>query len=51
MPREDLFTKMLQKKDITIYVERKETQIAGKLIGFWDVLLGDIRVKETKSIE
>ena len=35
------------KKDITVYVERKETQIAGRLIGFWDVLLGDIRVKET----
>lgn len=36
------------KKDITVYVKRKETQIAGKLIGFWDVLLGDIRVKETR---
>ncbi|GAB4325661.1 MAG: hypothetical protein Kow00127_18380 [Bacteroidales bacterium] len=35
------------KKDITVYVKRKETQIAGKLIGFWDVMLGDIRVKET----
>ncbi|MDB4303330.1 hypothetical protein N9934_00880 [Desulfosarcina sp.] len=35
------------KKDITVFVKRKETQIAGKLIGFWDVLLGDIRVKET----
>ena len=35
------------KKDITVYVKRKETQIGGKLIGFWDVLLGDIRVKET----
>ncbi|MCD4694960.1 MAG: hypothetical protein K8S16_01870, partial [Bacteroidales bacterium] len=30
------------KKDITVYVKRKKTQIAGKLIGFWDVLLGDI---------
>jgi hypothetical protein len=28
-------------------VKRKETQIGGRLIGFWDVLLGDIRVKET----
>jgi len=37
------------KKDITVYVKRKETQIAGKLIGFWDVLLGDIRVKETRK--
>ena len=36
------------KKDITVYVKRKETQIAGKVIGFWDVLLGDIRVKETQ---
>lgn len=35
------------KKDITIYVERKKTQIAGKIIEFWDVLLGDIRVSET----
>ena len=35
------------KKDITIYVERKQTQIGGRLIGFWDVLLGDIRVTET----
>lgn len=35
------------KKDITIYVKRKETQIGGRLIGFWDVLLGDMRVKET----
>ena len=39
------------KKDITVYVKRKETQIAGKIIGFWDVLLGDIRVKETKQGE
>jgi len=37
------------KKDITVYVKRKETQIGGKLIGFWDVLLGDIRVKETSK--
>ncbi|HLO90416.1 MAG TPA: hypothetical protein VK172_04555 [Lentimicrobium sp.] len=36
------------KKDITVYVERKSTQIAGRIIGFWDVLLGDIRVSETK---
>jgi hypothetical protein len=35
------------KKDITVYVKRKETQIGGRIIGFWDVLLGDIRVKET----
>ncbi|MDP3462967.1 MAG: hypothetical protein Q8S18_09285, partial [Bacteroidales bacterium] len=37
------------KKDITVYVKRKETQIGGRIIGFWDVLLGDIRVKETSS--
>lgn len=37
----------ITKKDITVYVKRKETQIGGRLIGFWDVLLGDIRVKET----
>jgi hypothetical protein len=37
------------KKDITVYVKRKETQIGGRLIGFWDVLLGDIRVKETRK--
>jgi len=35
------------KKDITVYVRRKETQIGGRTIGFWDVLLGDMRVKET----
>ncbi len=35
------------KKDITIYVERKKTQIQGKIVEFWDVLLGDIRVTET----
>jgi hypothetical protein len=37
------------KKDITVYVKRKETQIGGRLIGFWDVLLGDMRVKETQK--
>ena len=45
--KEGLVYKDVTKKDITVYVERKETQIAGRLIGFWDVLLGDIRVKET----
>lgn len=35
------------KKDITVFVKRKETQIGGRIIGFWDVLLGDMRVKET----
>lgn len=37
------------KKDITVYVERKSQQISGRLINFWDVLLGDIRVKETTA--
>jgi hypothetical protein len=37
------------KKDITVYVERKQTQISGRTIGFWDVLLGDVRVAETKK--
>lgn len=35
------------KKDITIYVARKKTQIEGRIVEFWDVLLGDIRVTET----
>jgi hypothetical protein len=35
------------KKDITIYVDRKKTQIAGRTVEFWDVMLGDIRVTET----
>jgi hypothetical protein len=42
-----LVYKDVTKKDITVYVERKQTQIGGKLVGFWDVLLGDIRVVET----
>ncbi len=37
------------KKDITVYVKRKQTQIQGRMIGFWDVLLGDVRVKETSK--
>lgn len=36
------------KKDITVYVQKKQTQISGRLIDFWDVLLGDIRVSETE---
>jgi len=39
------------KKDITIYVEKKQTQIAGRTIEFWDVMLGDIRVTETSAWE
>ena len=37
------------KKDITIYVEKKQTQIAGRTIEFWDVMLGDVRVTETSK--
>ena len=37
------------KKDITIYVEKKQTQISGRTIEFWDVMLGDIRVTETTT--
>ncbi|HEX5168403.1 MAG TPA: hypothetical protein VFW11_04475 [Cyclobacteriaceae bacterium] len=37
------------KKDITIYVERKKTQISGRIVEFWDVMLGDIRVTETSA--
>ena len=43
----NLVYKDTTKKDITVYVKRKETQIGGRTIGFWDVLLGDMRVKET----
>ena len=45
---EGLKYKDTTKKDITVYVKRKQTQINGRLIGFWDVMLGDIRVTETK---
>jgi hypothetical protein len=44
---EGLTYKDTTKKDITIYVEKKKTQIRGRIIEFWDVLLGDIRVTET----
>ena len=37
------------KKDITIFVQKKETQIGGRTIDFWDVLLGDISVVETTT--
>ncbi len=47
--KEGLVYKDITKKDITVYVERKQTQIDGIPVGFWDVLLGDIRVKETKK--
>lgn len=47
--KEGLVYKDTTKKDITIFVERKLTQINGRTIGFWDVLLGDIRVKETSK--
>ena len=41
--------KDVTKKDITIYVERKKTQIEGRLVEFWDVLVGDIRVTESSA--
>lgn len=47
--KEGMVYKDTTKKDITIYVERKQQQINGRMIGFWDVLLGDIRVKETSK--
>lgn len=37
------------KKDITVYIERKQIQIGGKLVEFWDVLLGDVKVTETSA--
>lgn len=46
---DELSYKDTTKKDITIYVERKKTQIQGREIAFWDVLLGDIRVTETSA--
>lgn len=46
---EGLQYKDTTKKDITVYVEKKQTQIGGRLIDFWDVLLGDVRVSETRS--
>ena len=45
--KEGMTYKDTTKKDITIYVEKKQTQIRGRIIDFWDVLLGDIRVTET----
>ena len=35
------------KKDITIFVKKKEIVVAGDMVDFWDVLLGDIMVSET----
>jgi hypothetical protein len=37
------------KKDITVYIERKQIQIGGRLVEFWDVLLGDVKVTETTA--
>lgn len=37
------------KKDIIIIVEKKQTQISGRTIEFWDVMLGDVRVTETST--
>jgi hypothetical protein len=38
-----------QSDDGLKYKERKKTQIQGRTIEFWDVLLGDIRVSETSA--
>jgi hypothetical protein len=46
---DEMVYKDTTKKDITIYVEKKQTQIAGKVIEFWDVMLGDIKVTETTA--
>lgn len=46
---DEMIYKDTTKKDITIYVEKKKTQIQGKEIEFWDVLLGDIKVTETTA--
>ncbi len=35
------------KKDITIFVKKKEIVVSGDKVDFWDVLLGDIMVSET----
>lgn len=45
----DVIYKDKTKKDITIYVERRQRQVNGRNIGFWDVILGDIRVTETAA--
>ncbi len=37
-------------KDVTVYVEGKKTQISGRIIDFWDVLLGDVKVAETSDL-
>lgn len=46
---ENLIYSDVTKKDVTIYVERKHTQIDGESIDFWDVILGDMKVTETKN--
>lgn len=46
---DNLVYKDITKKDITVFVERKQMQVGGDLIDFWDVLLGDIVVSETNS--
>lgn len=46
---DNLVYKDITKKDITVFVEQKQMQVAGDYIKFWDVLLGDIVVSETES--
>jgi hypothetical protein len=45
---ENIVYKDITKKDITVYIKKKQTQIEGDVINFWDVMLGDIMVAETK---
>jgi len=45
---ENIVYKDVTKKDITVFVKKKQTQIEGDIINFWDVMLGDIMVAETK---
>ncbi|MEL7004650.1 MAG: hypothetical protein AAFN93_18225 [Bacteroidota bacterium] len=49
MMADNMVYKDITKKDITVFVEQKQMQVAGDNIKFWDVLLGDIVVSETES--
>lgn len=45
---DNIVYKDVTKKDITVFVKKKSTQIEGDIINFWDVMLGDIMVAETR---
>jgi hypothetical protein len=47
--KEGLVYSDVTKKDITVYVQKKQTQVSGRIVDFWDVMLGDTRVTETKK--